>query len=196
MVNVLKTTACIERTHADNIIAASIHAKHFGMNLNTAVTIHWALAGGVGTWRERRATLFERVRHWLSRQGAPWTAVWVSETGQLGKDVHSHLACHLPRHISLADFESYLRKQLATEETRVLVVKPIAGPFGLAGWRKYMLKALPSDLHAAYGIPNRENFKQSQGLVLGKRCGITQNIGPTARKRRMEDNLTKPDIAA
>lgn len=145
------------------------------MPLNIAATIYWVLAGGTGTWREKQTHLFGNTRHWLNRRDVPWTAIWVVEAGLLGKEVHTHLALHLPPHITLGELEAYLRGQLQADEDRVLDMKKITS---LVGWCRYMLKGMNPAYHMTFRIPGR--YRQSQGIVLGKRCGTTQNIGPRA----------------
>lgn len=189
--NTLKETTRLTRRHADELIQASGFANHISCPLNIAVTIHWALAGGPGDGnsRARQSRLFVRLSHWLWNRNAPWAAIWVREAGKSGKDVHTHIAMHLPRHIPVADLEAYLRAALQTDEPNVLDVQRCADrQRGFVGWRRYMLKALEPDLQTKYGIPRNAQFGGAhQGAVFGKRAGSTLAIGPTARRRSIDD---------
>lgn len=189
MANHLKPSAFITKRQVDNFIEATTHAQHYGMPLNVAATVHWAVAGGPGggDWRERRKRLFINARHWFMRRQAPWAAAWTVEAGTLGKDVHTHLAFHLPAYISLADVEAYFRKELGDVEARVLDMKPVGPPLYLPGWRRYMLKGMNPDLWDAYGVPSR--IRQSQGIVTGQRCGVSRTIDAAARSRRIAAGL-------
>jgi hypothetical protein len=53
----------------------------------------------------------------------------------------------------------------------------------------YLLKGGEPDVWRRFGVPRR--WRKSQGLVHGKRCGFTENIGPTARKRWRENGLKR-----
>jgi hypothetical protein len=193
MANFLKATPFISKRQVDNFFQATNHAAHYEMPMNTTATIHWAVAGGPGggTWRDRQKRLFINVRHWLERRGTPWAAAWTVEAGQLGKEVHTHIGFHLPSHISLADIETYLRGLLGDVEDRVLVVKPVGPPHYFPGWRRYMLKGLDPDLRKAYSIK-----AESQGMVTGKRCGVSRIIDAAARTKRMTASIESVIVAA
>jgi hypothetical protein len=48
----------------------------------------------------------------------------------------------------------------------------------------YLVKGGGSDVWRRFGIPH--SWRKPQGLIFGKRCGTTQNIGPAARRRWKE----------
>lgn len=195
MGNFLKARPYINKKQVENFTRAAIHANHYGMTLNMTATIHWAVAGGPGggTWRDRQKRLFINFRHWLKRRGAPWAAVWTVEAGQLGKDVHTHLAFHRPSHIPFADVEAYFRRQLGAVEERVLDMKPPGPPNYLPGWLKYMLKGMNPDLWDARGIPHK--WRESQGLVTGSRCRVSRTIDAAARLQRMTAGIEAEEAA-
>lgn len=186
--NKKKKTPWITKRQAKGIIYAADFADWIGTPLNTAVTIHWALAGGpgLGNWRERQKRLFENLRHWLSRRGEEWIAVWTVEAGPCGKDVHLHLVMHLPSEIEENELREYLLEQLNVEDARVLDVQPIWSQVkngwdvaGLKGWLRYILKGVDPEHYDTFGISKKH--RNTQGMVFGKRCGMTQNISPAAR---------------
>ncbi len=45
----------------------------------------------------------------------------------------------------------------------------------------YLLKGGGPDVWQAFGVPM--SWRKRQGLIAGKRCGTTENIGPAARHR-------------
>ena len=45
----------------------------------------------------------------------------------------------------------------------------------------YLLKGGGPDVWQAFGVPM--SWRKRQGLIVGKRCGTTENIGPAARQR-------------
>ena len=45
----------------------------------------------------------------------------------------------------------------------------------------YLLKGGGPDVWQAFGVPM--SWRKPQGLIVGKRCGSTENIGPAARER-------------
>jgi hypothetical protein len=46
---------------------------------------------------------------------------------------------------------------------------------------KYVIKGGGADVWKRFGVSKKD--QRSQGLIFGKRCGTTENIGPAARKR-------------
>ena len=45
----------------------------------------------------------------------------------------------------------------------------------------YLLKGGGRDVWNAFGV--RKSWRKRQGVIAGKRCGTTENIGPAARQR-------------
>lgn len=56
---------------------------------------------------------------------------------------------------------------------------------------RYMLKGVEPEYGRLLGLTRLEDA----GSVVGKRCGTTQNIGPTARRRAGFEHPTRPSIA-
>lgn len=187
--NTKKQNNFLSGRQADNLIAAWNHAEYYGFEFNYAITIHYALAGGPGdgTPQKRQARIFERLRKWLQRKGTDLYHIYVWEAGPFGKDVHSHCAIHIPHHINFGDFRRYLLKLLNPDDQSVLKIKPIRDN----GWRRYMLKGISPDLRDKYGMPDNDKYRTSQGIVTGKRSGVSQSLGPKARERRIEAEKQK-----
>lgn len=175
-----KPHAFITVAQRDEALAALMFAEHIGLPINAAVTIHWALAGGSGTWRERQNRILDLLRRWLAHHGGtriPY--IWAAEQTPNGKDVHTHIAIHLPGSLTLAQLDQYLRSLLQADDPHVLEVDdPAKHRFGPAGWITYICKALPrGQLHL---VPRP--FRQRSGTVIGPRFGVAHCIGRKARK--------------
>jgi len=48
---------------------------------------------------------------------------------------------------------------------------------------RYLLKGGGREVWERYGLPSQ--WRHMQGRIYGKRCGVTQNLGPAARFRTM-----------
>lgn len=166
----------IDLAAAKNLLEANSHARALGTPLNTFVTIHWALADGGGDARKRFARLQEKARHWLQARGATLMSIFVHETA-LSKDLHTHLAVHVPRGLG-ASFRRMLERWIGGDvDHRVLDVQPIKND----GVFNYMLKDVSPLDYAAFGLPRRLAKQRSSRTLLGKRIGTSQNLGPKAR---------------
>lgn len=192
----MKATQHLTKSQAANINEAVNHAARIELPLNYSATIHWALAGGIGTARERQKALFEKVRHWLERRNVPWTTIWVREAGEHGKEVHTHLALHLPPHRRdfVTDrrlpsaFEAYLREHLDGDLDTVLDFGPVTREGGSVGrWTRYLLKGVKAKHWDTFRIAPIN--RKPQGLVAGLRGGTSRNIGRAARERALHQAL-------
>jgi hypothetical protein len=52
----------------------------------------------------------------------------------------------------------------------------------------YLIKGSGSDVWQRFRVPPK--WRKPQGLIHGKRCGTTQNIGASAQKHRCQSELT------
>ena len=97
------------------------------------------------------------------------------EVGDLGS-VHSHLMVHVPGEHWPA-FDSMVCHWMDSERNENLVdSQPVHDAVGLT---RYLLKGVePSAWSRSWGIQT-----QGQGVIRGKRCGTSENIGPAARTR-------------
>jgi hypothetical protein len=163
-------------------------AREIGRPLNTHLIIHW---GGTLAADDPDGNLFAKFRYLLDKRfrrkfGIPLTGIWVRErhrnkrTQKQSEVTHSHFLLHLPARSRVAARQDV--EQLVT-----LVAGPIlddrtieltfpANPDG-----KYLLKGGTPDVWDAFGSPNKWRSRLGEGIIQGKRCGVTQNIGPGAR---------------
>ena len=159
-------------------------AQRIGSSLNTHLIIHW---GGTLSGDDTDGKLFAKLRYLLDKRfrrkfGIVLTAIWVRErhrnkrTRQQSEVVHSHLLFHLPcRHRGqigkdIEELVALVGNQIVDDRTVELTFP--ANPDG-----KYLLKGGTGP----FGTSS-DHHSSGAGLITGKRCGVTQNIGPAARR--------------
>ena len=175
---------------ASNIMEAVKFARDVGTPLNAHATIHWA---GTKAGDDPNGRLFAKVREgfdkWLTRQGIAngLTAIWVRErlSGGSAEVVHCHMLFHLPhpfiRGKRLIQVQWALDRLIDRHAdgnyapfTLKLTFPP--DPDGI-----YLVKGGGPDVWCTFGVPRR--WRKRQGVIQGKRCGVTENIGAAARTR-------------
>ncbi len=181
-------------------IAAQVSTKK-GLAFNRHWTIHYERAGIA----ERDGARF--VGHLLKlasaqarRAGGELAAVWVRENGK-GKGGHVHILMHLPAGLSLRNrTRRWIECAGGKYRRNVSKVRPIGGQLCQALKRGehyqanldaalvYLLKGAEPDGGLALGLVR---FGEA-GLVIGKRCGRTQNL--SAGQRVCHENSNLVDI--
>jgi hypothetical protein len=177
-------------------------AREIGMPLNTHLIIHW---GGTLVGDDPDGKLFARLRYLLDKRfrrkyGIELIGIWVRErhrnkrTRQQSDVVHSHLLLHLPtryRVTARQDIEALVAlgaKQILFDRTIELTFP--ANPDG-----KYLLKGGTPAVWDTFNLPDKWRSRLGEGLIDGKRCGTTQNIGPIARARGHHQHPINQDVA-
>jgi hypothetical protein len=174
---------------AINIIEAVRFAKSIDLRLVAHLTIHWAYTD-VGD--DPNGKLFAKVREglgkWLLRQGIVFAAAWSRErmSGGQAEVEHCHLLFHLPaeyctkRKLQVEASIYRLIKRHGrgywAEEVIKLVIWP--NPDG-----KYLIKGGDPKVWKRFRL--KKEHRRLQGIIHGKRCGTTQNIGRAARSRAL-----------
>jgi hypothetical protein len=182
---------CISVPQATNIIEAVRFAKSIDLPLVAHLTIHWA---GTIAFDDHDGTRFAKVREGLSkvllRRGIPAAWIWCRECKVHTDIVHSHLLFHVP-----AEYRYPFGRKL--DELRVTVERLVARHGG-GMWSEYAVKLKiwrdPDGLYLIKGgVPEvwrrfriQKKFREPQGIIDGKRCGTTENIGKAARSRAAE----------
>jgi hypothetical protein len=168
-------------------------ARAIEMPLNTHLIIHW---GGTLAGDDPDGKLFSRLRYLLDKRlqrnlNIPLIGIWVRErhrnkrTRQQSEVVHSHLLLHLPgrwRETLRQDVDqlvTLVAGQIMDDRTIELTFP--ANPDG-----KYLLKGGTSVVWEEFRLPTKWRSTLGEGIMSGKRCGVSQNIGPLARERRSE----------
>jgi hypothetical protein len=137
----------------------------------------------------RFAKVREGFDKWLKRQGIPagLTAVWVRErlSGGSAEVIH----CHMLFHLAHPFFRARKRIQVEGALER-LIDRHGEGNYGdftlkLTFPRNpnglYLVKGGGPNVWLRFGVPTC--WRKPQGLIVGKRCGNTQNIGSAARAK-------------
>jgi len=184
----------LHRRQAANLIAAARHAQRIGLPFNRMVTIHWEAAGVALPFMAKATGRFlDLLTKAIVRHGGATAWAWVHEGGP-GKGGHCHLLAHVPPDLVVVVTrlqKSWLRRITGNPyRARVIRSRPIGGRLGLeasnpdlhglnlAEALAYVLKGADAAAVAVHDLKRCE----PGGLVIGKRCGVSQNIGPKARK--------------
>lgn len=178
----------INRHQADNFFPAIRFAETIGRPLNTFVTLN---LDHTDCRPELVSKAFERLRdhhftRWLRYQAKqsgrrhymPAAYVWVIE--HAGGDVHVHWLVHIPpqlRPLFEAKLSRWLNRVAGAVHCKnsAIHVQRVTGARGLG---KYMMKGIEPRYAAFYHVR-----RSPQGIVYGKRCGISKSLGPTQRGR-------------
>jgi hypothetical protein len=186
---------------ASNMMQAVGFAREIGTPLNAHVTINWEdTDAGDDPDGRRFAKVREGFDKWLQRRYIPGglTAIWVRErlSGVRGGTVHCHMLVALPHPFIRG------RKRIETEKAlerlislhgggafmdNALMLTFPSNPDGL-----YLLKGGGPDVWREFGVPR--DWRRAQGMIFGKRCGFTENIGWTARSRWKEQQGRKEGV--
>lgn len=175
--------------------AAERHARQIGLPFTRMITIHWEAAGvpvvGMAKATGRFTDLLTKA---LARHGSPTTWLWVHEDGD-GKGGHCHLLAYVPA--ALVSVVTGLQRGWLRQisgipyRARVIHSRPIGGKLGMESGNRE-LHAINLELAFAYILKGAEPKAASRfrlerlepgGRIIGKRYGISQNLGPKARKR-------------
>ena len=173
---------------ATNIIDAVEFAKSIGLRLVAHLTIHWSLTDAGD---DPEGKLFAKVREglskWLHRKGIVFAAAWARERQSSAaiRCRHCHLLFHLPveyptgaklLQLEAAIYRLINRHGGAYWDERVIKLVIHDNPDG-----KYLIKGGGPKVWKLFGL--RKEHRRLQGIIHGKRCGTTQNLGPAARRR-------------
>ena len=122
-----------------------------------------------------------------------FAAAWARERQSRGQSdvVHCHLIFHLPAHYrkgrKLQKVEAAIYRLIERHGrgiTHEAVMKSVIheNPDG-----KYLIKGGGPQVWKKFGL--RKEHRRLQGFIHGKRCGVTENIGPAARRRYREQQI-------
>lgn len=188
-----------------DLIAAGDFAEVSGLRFNRHWTVHYEKAGIA----EHDATRF--IGHLLKlagdyarRHGGQLAAIWVREGGE-GKGGHVHILIHLSPGLTLKGrTRRWVRLAGGWCIAKVSRVCPIGGRVAAADAnsehyrhnasvvRKYVLKNAEDSAAEILGL----TLKGQSGLVVGKRCGWTQNIGRTGQRGNQVGQSKRNTVAA
>lgn len=191
-----RTSKVIAPDKVRNLMDASFFAVKVDLPLNRFVTIHWECAGLAADFQKATGRFLKLAGDWLRLHGSNSAWIWVRESGpDVGE--HVHILMHVPS--PLARLFSYrqrgwLKACGANFAAGVIKSRPVGRSIrhahvGAQGGECYMghlCRALGYVLKGADAQTRQEHgitFAQPGGVILGKRCSTSQNIGRSARKR-------------
>ena len=180
-----------------NLVAAEGHSRAIGLPFTRMITIHWEAAGIAPSHMVRATGRFlDLLTKALGRHGYNTALLWTLENGP-NKGAHCHLLAHIP--MSFISVLTRLQKGWLRRITgkpyrkRVIVSRPIGGRLGLeianptlhsenlATSFAYICKAASQTVLNIYGL---QRSHEPGGLIIGKRCGTSQNISAKARRKQ------------
>jgi hypothetical protein len=178
-----------------NLRAAGRHAAAIGLPFTRMLTIHWQKAGvPLSDMPKATGRYTDLLGKMLARHGSKSAWLWTHENGD-NKGWHCHLLAHVPA--ALVPVLTGLQKGWLRRITgkayvaTVILSKPIGGRLGLETGNPelhavnlevafgYVCKGAPQAALDAAGIIRAH---EPGGLVIGRRCSTSQNLGATARR--------------
>jgi hypothetical protein len=185
-----RSSRFLSRRQVDALIEAADFALASGRLFQRHWTVHYEAAGIA----EREATRFigkllNLVSKQAKRAGGELTALWVRENGHR-KGGHVHILLALPTGLSLRNrTRKWIQLAGGKPGRKVSKVCTIGGKLAnVAPGAKYqangeaVLSYLMKGADTETGRARRLQRYGEGGLIMGKRCGWTQNIGLAARK--------------
>jgi hypothetical protein len=198
-----RETLALTADQVRNLKAATLHASVIGLPFTRMISVHWQAAGvsldGMTAATGRYLDLMAKA---IRRHGFRTTWLWVHENGD-GKGGHCHVLAHVPpsliRRITTLQ-KSWLKAITDRSYKRgVVCSRPVGGRVGLETGNP-AIHALNLDYALSYVLKGADNTASEQenltriepgGRIIGKRCGVSQNIGPKARKEYEHDKTEK-----
>lgn len=184
-----RQSTALTKAQEANLRAAEGHSRVIGLPLTRMITIHWK-AAGVPLEGMAKATgaFIDKLSKWLARRNARTAWLWVHEnTGD--KCWHAHILIHIPaacvRELPAAQKRWLKQVTGRTYSAKVIRSDPIGGRLGLELSNPPLHRA-NCEAALAYVLKGR-NPDKPQGLILGRRCSTSQNIGATARLKGPEN---------
>lgn len=181
-----RTSEYLTRRQCEGLIAAADQAQCMGLPFNRHWTVHYERAGVAEIDAARFiGRLLKLAGDYARRHHGKIAAMWVRENGD-GKGGHVHILLHLPASLNLRGRTArWVRLAGGTCCARVSRVRSIGRALISADnggehyqhnadkVQRYLLKGADAETGAALGLARHGE----RGLIIGKRCGRTQNIG-------------------
>ena len=186
----------LSAAQVDSLKISAAHAVTIGLPFNRMITIHWQAAGvplaGMANATGRFIHLMTKT---IARHHGNTAWLWVHENGE-GKGGHCHLLAHIPADLvgRITGLQKRWLRSITGNAYRARVIRsdPIGGRLGLESGNP-ALHTVNLAAALAYVVKGADTAAASQfnlerlepgGMIIGKRCGTSQNIGAKARKAR------------
>jgi hypothetical protein len=185
----------LKPAQAAKLKAAQRHSDAIGLPFTRMITIHWKAAGvALASMVKATGTFIDKLTKWLARRGHETAWLWVHENAG-DKCWHCHILIHIPAGVveKLPAAQKRWLRQITGKAYAKRVIKsvPIGGRLDLhKGNRELYLVNCQAALTYLLKGAISESQSATQGLVLGKRCGMSQNIGRAARLRNGKGTLS------
>ena len=180
-----------------NLSASEGHSRAIGLPFTRMITIHWKAAGEpLSGMAAATGRFIDCLTRWLARRGYRIAWLWVHENAG-DKGWHCHLLASAPAELvkPLVAAQKRWLRAVTGKPYRAKVIRsdPIGGRLGLETGNPalhfenaraalaYLCKGAAQNALDAAGIDRQH---QLQGLIIGRRCSTSQNIGATARKAK------------
>ena len=189
-----RTSDALTVAQIDNLTAAERHSRAIGLPLTRMITIHWQAAGvALADMVKATGRFLDLLTKALARHKSKTAWLWTLENGDR-KGGHCHLLVHVPA--ALVSVLTRLQKGWLKRITgrdyvkKVIHSKPIGGRLGLENGNPelhgtnlavalgYVLKGAGPEAASKFGLARLE----PGGRIIGKRCGVSQNVSAKARK--------------
>ena len=191
-----RTSDALTVAQIAHLTAAERHSRAIGLPFTRMITIHWQAAGvALGDMVKATGRFLDLLTKALARHKSKTAWLWTLENGDR-KGGHCHLLVHVPAAlVSLLTRlqKGWLRRIAGTAyRSRVIHSKPIGRLLGLevgnpelhavnlADAFGYLLKGADAQAAEKFALTRLE----PGGRIIGKRCGISQNISAKARKTK------------
>ena len=181
-----RTSEYLTRRQCVGLIAAADQAQRMGLSFNRYWTVHYERAGIAEIDAARFiGRLLKLAGDYARRHNGNFAQMWVRENGD-GKGGHVHILLHLPSRLSLRGRTGHwVRLAGGKCCSRVSRVRSIghglrSADNGGEDYQQnadkvlaYILKGADPETGAALGLARYGE----RGLIIGKRCGRSQNLG-------------------
>lgn len=186
-----RRTLAISKTAARALIEATRFAEAAGMPFNRFTTIHWQ-AACVADGLLATGQFLKRIANLIRSNGGRFACIWIRENGD-GKGEHVHVLWHGPS--DLPKLGRWMRATLkacgATRRKGVCLTRSLGRTLlqAFTGGTDYAenLDRLLSYVLKGADASARESLNLGRcepgGELVGKRTGVSENIGQTARTR-------------
>ncbi|WAT17112.1 hypothetical protein OZN62_09200 [Aurantiacibacter sp. MUD11] len=186
-----------------NLRDAFDHSAVIGLPFTRMITIHWEAAGvPLAGMAKATGAFIGLMSKTLARYGCATAYVWVHEGGER-KGGHCHMLVHVPAELTevVSKLQRGWLRRITGRAYRkgVILSRPIGGRRGMEVDNPelhavnlevafgYICKAASQTVLDHFDI---DRLHEPGGLVIGKRCGTSQNTGAKARNTSEQETAS------
>lgn len=179
-----------------NLTEAADFSYYICKPLNRFISIHCETAGiGMNRVHRFRSSFLKHAGDWLYLSDVPFCHLWVLENPSSG-GLNLHILMHVPPELA-AQFarrqRGWLKAAGAKCRAKVILSKwigprdwdcPLPYVRAFTGVMLYLLKGASPETCEMLSVGEATLRHVDQGVVHGKRCGVSETLGPKARATR------------